>query len=76
MKDQLREGWSEHIDQIIRSKHYTWLGEGLAGEALPEALACMLTDIMHICKRQNLSFDDLLDACRKQFVAEETSQSQ
>lgn len=75
MNHRRRQGWSRHIDQVIRSKHYTWLGEGLGGETLPEALSCMITDIMHICRRQGISFDDLLAAGEARFAQEERDDS-
>jgi len=71
MNPRLRERWSRQVDQVIRSRHYTWLGEGLGGESLPEALSCMLTDIMHICKRQDISFAELLESCQERFKQEE-----
>src|SRR5262249_58499845 len=42
MSARSRVRWDRHVDQVIRSQHYTWLGEGLAGEPLSSAL----TDIM------------------------------
>jgi len=40
-----RAEWKSHIEQIVRSKRYTWIGEGLGGESLAEALTDMLADI-------------------------------
>ena len=40
-----RAHWDRHIDQVIRSLHYTRLGEGLAGEKPYAALSEMLADI-------------------------------
>jgi len=66
-----REGWDRHVDQVVRSQHYTWLGEGLAGQPLSGALTDIVTDIMHICVRQGLSWDTLVTRSRAQFEREE-----
>lgn len=66
-----RAGWKNHIEQIVRSQHYTWIGEGLGGEPLAEALTDMLADIMHICAHQGLSWEDLVTRSREQFDREE-----
>ena len=66
-----RTHWNRHIEQIIRSKHYTWLGEGFGGEPLAEALTNMMTDVMHICARQGLSWHTLASRSRAQFEREE-----
>ena len=66
-----RANWAHHIDQIIRSKHYTWLGEGLAGEPLETALIEMTADIMHMCRRQGISWEHVVERSRKQFFREE-----
>ncbi len=31
MTDTTRADWFRHIEQILRSKHYTWIAEGLGG---------------------------------------------
>ena len=38
MSGRRNSEWSQHIDQIIRSRHYTWLAEGLGGEEPESAL--------------------------------------
>jgi hypothetical protein len=75
MSAQSRSSWPRHIDQVIRSQHYSWLGEGLAGAPPNEALGQVLTDIMHICRREGISFDTLLAASRTQFEDEENQVS-
>ncbi len=55
-----REDWSRHIDQVLRSKHYTWIAEGLAGAPLREALTTITADLMHLCHRSGLSWEQLL----------------
>jgi len=71
MSHDHRSDWSRRIDQIIRSKHYTWIGEQLGGEPLEQALVDMTTDIRHMCKRQNISWEEILERSRIQFEREE-----
>lgn len=66
-----REHWLRHISDIIRSQHYTRLGEGLGGMPLRDALGEMLTDIMHICHHEGFDFDQLLSECQSRCEAEE-----
>lgn len=70
-----RIGWERHIDQVIRSQHYTWLGEGLGGAPLPEALTDIIADVMHICARQGMSWEELLTRSQSQFELEEAQVS-
>jgi hypothetical protein len=71
MSTRTRADWSRHVDQVIRSQHYTWLGEGLGGSPLEQALADIATDIRHICERQGLSWEKLLENSQSQFEREE-----
>ena len=71
-----REEWSRHINQVIRSQHYTWLAEGLGGQPVPFALSQIMTDVMHICAREGIRFDSLLARSRAQFEQEECEVSQ
>jgi hypothetical protein len=71
MSNRCRDNWDHHVDEIIRSQHYTWLGEGLGGEPLSEALTDMMADIMHICRREGLSWERLVAHSRAQFEREE-----
>jgi hypothetical protein len=71
MSVRKRPHWDRHVDQVIRSQHYTWLGEGLAGATPQIALADILTDIMHICARQGIAWEDLAARSRAQFEREE-----
>lgn len=66
-----RSNWLHDVEEIVRSRHYTWLPEGLGGEPVDVAMTYLLTDIMHICKRTGESFDELLAASRRQFENEE-----
>ena len=71
MSARNRVDWDRHVDQIIRSKHYTWLGEGLAGAPAAQALTDIVTDIMHLCSREGISWDALVMRSRAQFEREE-----
>jgi hypothetical protein len=71
MSARKRVQWDRHVEQVVRSQHYTWLGEGLAGEPLTEALTDIMCDMMHICARQGMSWEQLLDGSRAQFEREE-----
>ena len=55
-----REDWSRHIDQVLRSKHYTWIAEGLGGAPLRDALTSITADLIHLCHRSGLSWEQLL----------------
>lgn len=66
-----REDWHDHIKNVVRSRHYTWLPEGLGGEPVDVAMTYLTTDIMHVCKLAGISFDEILERGRKQFAGEE-----
>lgn len=66
-----RQNWSRHVDDIIRSRHYTWIGEGLGGLPPEGAVAEILTDLIHICRRTDIAFDDLLAESQERCDAEE-----
>jgi hypothetical protein len=70
-----RDSWDRHVDQIIRSQHYTWLAEGLGGQPLSIALTDIVTDIMHICARQGMSWENVVTRSRAQFEREEAQVS-
>lgn len=71
-----RSNWLEDVESVIRSRHYSWLPEGLGGEPVDVAMTYLLTDIMHICKRTGASFETVLESSRKQFREEEQLQSE
>ena len=75
MADQLRDQWSHRIDQVLRSRHYTWLAGGLAGEPVELALTNLTADIMHICERQGIDWETLVEKSRNQFEQEEVGVS-
>lgn len=70
-----RENWSRHVDDIIRSGHYTWIAEGLGGSEPREAMLQIMTDVMHICRRQGIPLNDLLAASRQLVEREEAAES-
>lgn len=67
-----REQWLDHVDDVIRSRHYTWIPRGLGGEPVEEAMSWLITDIMHICQRSDASWKDVLAKGRARFLKEET----
>lgn len=72
MTDITRPDWSRHIEQVLRSKHYTWIAEGLGGAPLDEALVAITADLMHICNRAGLSWDELQGRGQRLCEREET----
>lgn len=74
MTDVVRADWSRHIEQVLRSKHYTWIAEGLGGAPVDEALVAITADLMHICRRAGLSWEDL--AARGQTLCEREESDQ
>lgn len=67
-----RSQWLQHLQDVLRSRHYTWLPEGLGGESVEVAMSYLLTDIRHICKMSDVSFDDVLTESRQRYVREES----
>ena len=68
-----RSHWSRHIDQILRSRHYTWLAEGLAGAPLEQALTEITADIMHMCQCAGIPWETVLEKGGELFSHEEES---
>ncbi|MFT5326718.1 MAG: hypothetical protein ACI8P0_004600 [Planctomycetaceae bacterium] len=66
-----REDWLDDIEDVIRSRHYTWIPEGLGGEPVDEAMSWLVTDIMHICRRAGVDSEDVLKQGRVRFQQEE-----
>jgi hypothetical protein len=67
-----RQNWATHVNRILRSRHYTWIGDGLAGHKVEHALTRILVDAMHMCERENLDWDTVLANSTRQFLEEET----
>lgn len=76
MTDLTRPDWSRHIEQVLRSKHYTRIAEGLAGAPVDEALVAIAADLMHICHRAGLSWEDLAARGQQLCEREETDRRQ
>ncbi len=74
MTNVTRENWSRHIDQILRSKHYTWIAEGLGGAPAEEAMVAIVADLMHMCHRTGVSWDDLVGRSQRLCEHEESDQ--
>jgi len=68
-----RTHWLHHIKDVIRSRHYAWLPQGLGGEPAEDAMTYLATDIMHICKRAGVPFDQVLERARRKFEEEEAA---
>ena len=71
MPQQFRSHWSRKIADVIRSRHYTWLGQGLGGAPVDEAMVTLTTDVMHICKRQGIDIGWLIEQSKAKFEQEE-----
>ena len=71
MSDDSRANWYRHIEQVLRSKHYTWIAEGLAGAPVDQALVAITADLMHICRRSGLSWEDLIARSQQMCEREE-----
>ncbi|MDA1053463.1 MAG: hypothetical protein O3C40_23690 [Planctomycetota bacterium] len=68
---QIRRNWYRKIVDVVRSRHYTWLGEGLGGVPVDEAIVTLTTDVMHVCKRQGIDIDWLIEQSKAKFEQEE-----
>jgi hypothetical protein len=71
MPQQFRHNWYRKIADVIRSRRYTWLGQGLGGAPIDEAMVSLTTDVMHICKRQGIDIGWLLEQSKAKFEQEE-----
>lgn len=71
MSAHCRSDWRERLGEVVRSRHYTWLGEGLGGEPLDEAVVTLMADLMHICHCENHDFEMLLAQARVRCEQEE-----
>lgn len=69
-----REHWLNHVKEVIRSRHYTWLPQGLGGEPVEEAMTCLVADIMHICKLSEIPMEEVLERARRRFEEEEAAE--
>ena len=76
MPQQFRRNWFRKVADVIRSRHYTWLGEGLGGDPVDEAMVTLTADVMHVCKRQGIDIDWLIEQSKAKFEYEETTLAQ
>lgn len=70
----IRKHWLHHVKEVVRSRHYTWLPQGLGGESVEEAMTWLATDVMHICKLAGVPLERVMDRARLRFAKEETAQ--
>ena len=73
MPKDFRRNWYQKIQDVIRSRHYTWLGLGLGGAPIDEAMVALTTDVMHVCKRAGIDINWLIEQSKANFEQEETS---
>ena len=66
-----RTHWKDHIEDVVRSRHYTWLPSGLGGETVGSAMSYLVTDIMHVCQRTGMSWEKVLADATARFEHEE-----
>ncbi len=66
-----RKNWAPHVNRILRSRHYTWIGDGLAGHNVEEAVTQILVDAMHLCRHEGLDWDGMLASASRQLHEEE-----
>lgn len=70
-----RSDWENHIEDVVRSRHYTWLPSGLGGEPVNAAMSYLVTDIMHVCLRTGTSWEKVLAEATARFEQEERNSS-
>ena len=68
-----RRRWLHHVQDVVRSRHYTWLPRGLGGHSVDEAMTYLVTDIMHVCKLADVSFECVLENSREKFEEQEAA---
>ena len=72
MINRMQKDWSGDIDNVIRSRHYTWLAMGLGGQSVEDAVTSLTIDLMHLCRRKGISWEEVLEEGRRQFEKEES----
>ena len=65
--------WLRRVQQVIRSRHYAWIAEARDGDPMNDVMTDLATDIMHICKRTGITWDELLRQSRRKFEEEEAA---
>jgi len=71
MSDRFRSDCSSKIDDVIRSRHYTWLCRGLGGDPIERAMIELTADVMHICRRKGIDFSWLVEQSEARCEQEE-----
>lgn len=66
-----RDNWQRRVSNVIRSRHYQWLAECRDGDPVAEVVKDVATDLMHICKQEGITWEQLMEASRRQFEHEE-----
>jgi hypothetical protein len=66
-----RKHWQDHIEDVVRSRHYTWLPEGLGGQPVDVAMSCLVTDIMHVCRRTGTPWSKVVADATARFEMEQ-----
>jgi hypothetical protein len=70
MNIRCSEDWLYRIEQVVRSRHYTWLAEGLGGMPAEEAMITLTADLMHICQHEGISWEQVVKRSHDQFERE------
>ncbi len=65
-----RRNWQQRVRNVIRSRHYQWLAECRDGDPVEDVVRDVATDLMHICREQGLSWENLLAQSERQFELE------
>jgi hypothetical protein len=66
-----RRHWSRQIEDVIRSKHYTWLGLGLGGDPIDQAMVDLTAKIMCICRRCGIDWQQVVAKSQAKIEQEE-----
>jgi hypothetical protein len=72
--DQTRRNWLAHVEKVIRSRHYAWIAEARDGDPIEDVMVDLLADVMHICQRTGIPWEELVRRSRLQYEAEEAEQ--
>jgi hypothetical protein len=68
-----RDEWFHKIEEVVRSRHYTWLAEGLGGKPVEEAMATLIADIHHVCQYSRVPWGHVMADGRELFEREEAA---
>lgn len=65
---------ARHVAHVIRSRHYTWLPEGLAGQPVDTAMTRLTADVMHVCRQAGIPWETVLRDAMEQFDIEDSEE--